>query len=156
MRLFGLGKKTQPEPVRETGSKTAPREQLEVVEDDYDDDDDNTIQLNLKDMMPTIRVVVVDKNATIVLPRKPEVIVGRTFGNSIADVDLEPYEASGAGISRRHARILQQGDRIMIEDLNSLNGTFVNDTQLKPGRPVKIQNGDYIRLSHMKLKLQMG
>jgi serine/threonine protein kinase len=154
-RLLGFGSATQSESVREQGSKTVPQERLEIPDEDFDDED-STIQLNLKDMSSSARIVIVDKNVTIALPQKLEVIIGRTFGNSEADVDLEPYEASGAGVSRRHARILRQGERWMIEDLNSLNGTFVNDTQIKPGRPVKLKNGDYIRLSHMKLMVLLA
>jgi two-component system, cell cycle response regulator len=47
------------------------------------------------------------------------------------------------GISRRHARLFQQGGEVMIEDLKSSNGTIVN------GAPVAVQllkDGDKIRL----------
>ena len=47
------------------------------------------------------------------------------------------------GISRRHARIVQQGGEVLIEDLKSSNGTIVN------GAPVSMQllkDGDKIRL----------
>jgi diguanylate cyclase (GGDEF)-like protein len=47
------------------------------------------------------------------------------------------------GISRRHARIFQQGGEVVIEDLKSSNGTVVN------GVPVTLQllkDGDKIRL----------
>jgi diguanylate cyclase (GGDEF)-like protein len=47
------------------------------------------------------------------------------------------------GISRRHARIVQHGGEVMIEDLKSSNGTIVN------GAPVTMQllkDGDKIRL----------
>jgi two-component system cell cycle response regulator len=47
------------------------------------------------------------------------------------------------GISRRHARLMQAGGEVMIEDLKSSNGTIVNgapvDTQL-------LKDGDKIRL----------
>lgn len=47
------------------------------------------------------------------------------------------------GISRRHARMFRSHDKILIEDLQSSNGTFVN------GDPVSqriLQDGDKIRL----------
>lgn len=50
---------------------------------------------------------------------------------------------SDDGISRRHARIFQQGGEVVIEDLKSANGTIVN------GTPVTMQllkDGDKIRL----------
>jgi two-component system, cell cycle response regulator len=47
------------------------------------------------------------------------------------------------GISRKHARLMQSGGEVLIEDLDSANGTVVN------GVPVKLQilkDGDKIRL----------
>jgi len=156
-KLFGRKKD---EPKKPVGSKTAPQEQLAVEsDDDYDDAEmDSTIQLNLgsADKKSAPRVVIKEKNATIILPDKNEVIIGRTYGNSTADVNLEPHEASKYGVSRRHARLLRQGEQWLIEDLNSLNGTFVNNKQIKPGQPVALNEGDQIRLSHMNLIFLMA
>src|SRR5262249_14489248 len=47
------------------------------------------------------------------------------------------------GISRKHARVNQEGARVTIEDLQSSNGTYVN------GEPVtvsELHDGDKIRL----------
>ena len=51
-----------------------------------------------------------------------QVIIGREEGLEIALQDPES--------SRRHARISWQGDRYVIEDLGSTNGTFVNGVQI--------------------------
>ena len=34
-------------------------------------------------------------------------------------------------ISRQHARLVVEGDRVFVEDLDSTNGTFVNGAQIK-------------------------
>ncbi len=47
-------------------------------------------------------------------------------------------------VSRRHARIDQLGDTYWIEDLNSTNGTFVNDI---PVTRAEIHNGDLISIA---------
>ena len=54
---------------------------------------------------------------------KKEIVVGR--GN---DCDLRIV---AEGISRRHARIYREADRIMIEDLGSSNGTFINEEKIQ-------------------------
>ncbi|HVY46068.1 MAG TPA: GGDEF domain-containing protein [Minicystis sp.] len=47
------------------------------------------------------------------------------------------------GISRRHARIVQAGNQVLIEDLQSANGTLVNGT---PIVRQALQDGDKIRI----------
>lgn len=47
------------------------------------------------------------------------------------------------GISRRHARLVQVGGEVLIEDLESANGTLVNGLQV---RQQALRDGDKIRL----------
>ncbi len=143
-RWFGGKKGDDP------ASKTAPQAQLAI--EDEDDELDQTIQLNLGDVdQPTPRLALPGRDAVLQLPAKDRVIVGRTYGSSHADIDLEPYEASKYGVSRQHARLTRNGETWSIDDLNSLNGTFVNDKKLKAGQPVQLKDGDRIRLSQFHL-----
>jgi ABC transport system ATP-binding/permease protein len=50
----------------------------------------------------------------------------------------------GAGVSRRHAQLSQSGDRLILEDLGSSNGTYVNGERLMTSRG--LQAGDRITL----------
>jgi len=60
------------------------------------------------------------------------------------DVDLDRHDPE-AKISRRHARIICQNGKFLIEDLGSTNGTFVNrGRRLIPGNPNVLSNGDEI------------
>ena len=65
-----------------------------------------------------------------------ETLIGRS---STAKIRL-----SDDGISRRHARIVQRGKEVFIEDLKSANGTTVNDDQLSISRVLR--DGDKIRI----------
>ncbi len=47
-------------------------------------------------------------------------------------------------VSRIHAKIFSFGDEIMIQDLNSKNGTFINGTQLLPNEKRTIEVDDEI------------
>jgi serine/threonine protein kinase len=147
-RLFG---RENTEAARDDGSITRPQEEIAIDNDGFDDEDDYTVNLDLNEITASAQLILVGKNATIALPNKPALVLGRTYGKSVADIDLEPYGASKSGVSRHHARLLRQGEEWLIEDLNSLNGTFVNDRQIKAGRLVKLRDGDRIRLSHLKL-----
>jgi pSer/pThr/pTyr-binding forkhead associated (FHA) protein len=57
-------------------------------------------------------------------------------------------------VSSRHARIFREGDRVLIEDLQSSNGTFVNGTAVKD--PLPVNPGDEIALGSAKFILDTG
>src|SRR6185369_13567682 len=50
------------------------------------------------------------------------------------------------GVSRQHARLLVVNGKLLIEDLRSLNGTFVDDRRLALGTQVTISDGQLVRL----------
>jgi diguanylate cyclase (GGDEF)-like protein len=53
-------------------------------------------------------------------------------------------------ISRRHAELLVDGDRVTLRDLGSVNGSFVNDQRLRA--PTVLKDGDLVRLGNVLLK----
>jgi pSer/pThr/pTyr-binding forkhead associated (FHA) protein len=78
-----------------------------------------------------------------------------TFGrpdsqkNFSPTVDLTPDHGVLLGVSREHARIRRVDGEFFLEDLNSSNGTWVNDLQLTPYQPVRLSSGDQIRFAHL-------
>jgi pSer/pThr/pTyr-binding forkhead associated (FHA) protein len=54
-------------------------------------------------------------------------------------------------VSRRHARILVEHDRAVIEDLGSKNGTFVRGKRISA--PTLLAAGDVIGLGRVSMKL---
>jgi two-component system cell cycle response regulator len=69
------------------------------------------------------------------------VTIGRS---SECDVRID-----GEGISRRHARLSETPDGWFVEDLDSVNGTFVNDVGVNRSR---LRDGDFLRLGTVILK----
>lgn len=49
------------------------------------------------------------------------------------------------GISKLHAKIETEDDKLLLQDLNSTNGTFLNGLRLTPNEKVEIMEGDEIR-----------
>lgn len=72
---------------------------------------------------------------TFVLDRD-RLTVGRDPSNDVVINDAQ--------ISRQHARITRQGEKLVIEDLGSTNGTFANGMRL--AGPHVLTNGDVIGL----------
>ena len=70
--------------------------------------------------------------------------------SEICDLDLRRYLPAQAirTISRRHCEItFVQGEGYLITDLNSLNGTWVNNQPLQPGSPRFLRDGDTVLLA---------
>ena len=67
------------------------------------------------------------------------------------DLDLSPHHAHLLGVSRRHARINRTPAGYFVEDLNSTNGSWLNENQLVPNRKYILRNGDQLRLGQMLL-----
>jgi len=92
-----------------------------------------------------------EKKISLPLPLdKESLVIGRTYKDTIADIDLGPHGGSEAGVSRLHARLTLKNNNWFIDDLGSLNGTFVNDKKVMPGAPsAPLQDGDELRFSHL-------
>ena len=56
-------------------------------------------------------------------------------------------------ISRVHCRIDKHGERYMISDLQSANGTYVNRVKLVPNHPHAIKHGDVVRLANSDFQI---
>lgn len=51
-------------------------------------------------------------------------------------------------ISRVHCRVTEENGIYMVTDLQSANGTYVNNARLQPNQPCTIKHGDVIRLAN--------
>lgn len=67
----------------------------------------------------------------------PSLVVGRADGSNILIDDLS--------ISRRHARLVIESGRLLIEDLGSAAGTFVGGHRIEPHEPNLVESPDDIR-----------
>jgi|GEM_PF-1225419 len=84
-----------------------------------------------------------------------ELIVGRADNvtDYLPDIDLTPHGAYRLGLSRRHAIILREGERLVVKDLNSRNGTFVNGAIVAGGNTHVICDGDEVRFGNLAMQV---
>lgn len=98
---------------------------------------------------PPPRLVIQATNVALTFPAgKAEIIAGREdpVSNVFPEVNLDPHGGDEAGVSRRHARFTVQGAQWYVQDLNSINFTFVNKNKLQPNQLHPVNHGDEVRL----------
>ncbi len=102
-----------------------------------------------------LRLLVLNSGRTISCPLKEVVLIGRSdaAGGIFPEIDLTPDNGYLAGVSRRHARIIRRGNEFYLEDLGSLNGTFLNRSRLTAHVPVPFGDGDEIRLGNLVMRV---
>lgn len=108
----------------------------------------------------TARLVIegtTELEAPVYLIEKPDNLLGRRdpMSNIFPEVDLSKFDPQ-TKISRRHARIINDGVDFLVEDLGSSNGTTVLSTEsgnlrLRPNQPHRLANGDRIKLGDTTL-----
>ncbi len=87
-----------------------------------------------------------------VIFEKPDMVIGRSHGDSSPEVDLNPYGGLDAGVSRRHALLRQQNDTIVLIDLGSANHTYLNGQHIIPNEPRILRDGDELRLGRLVMR----
>lgn len=69
------------------------------------------------------------------------------------DVDLTHYGAVERGVSRQHARLEIKEQRLLLTDLDSVNGTQLRGTTLHAFAPVRVRRGDDVVLGRLAFKI---
>ncbi len=102
-------------------------------------------------------VVVRGQRMDVTYPLYPgKNYLGRTDDKPV-DIDLEDQESSDRiWTSRQHAVVTFEGEKLTVEDLNSLNGTFVNRTRVHPGQIRELSEHDVLQVGTVHLKEAFG
>ena len=85
-----------------------------------------------------------DQAQSVIVDR--DMLVGR---HQDADVVLQ-----AADVSRRHAGLLLKDNALWVQDLNSSNGTFINDVRI--ALETEVQNGDSLRFASVQYTAQVA
>src|SRR5678816_1064335 len=86
-------------------------------------------------MPPRLAAISGKLKGAIFALNEESLIIGRETGAGLCIAD--------ASVSRRHSKIENQETGFVITDLESLNGTFVNDV---PVRSRRLEHGDRVRI----------
>jgi hypothetical protein len=98
---------------------------------------------------------LLDTGQVLPLSTRNEFTMGRVSEGQpiMPDIDLSPYQAYAAGVSRLHAVIKRDGGRIIFIDLGSANGTYINGKRLTPNVEQTLNHGDIVALGKLKLQI---
>jgi predicted component of type VI protein secretion system len=83
-------------------------------------------------------------NSEIAVQRYPFVIGRQTSSDCSLSLPV---------VSRRHCQLVRIGEEVLVQDLKSRNGTFVNGKRVSCSLPV--QDGDELMLGHCSFRLSM-
>ena len=100
-----------------------------------------------------IALHVIETGQILALENSREFTLGRLDGAARPDLDLSPYNGLKQGVSRLHASIqIDEDHKVLLVDLGSTNGSWVNGIRVEPHIPVILNNGDVIALGKLVLQ----
>ncbi len=102
-----------------------------------------------------ISLHIVESGQILPLADRVEFTLGRVAEGQpiVPDVDLSPYNAYANGVSRLHCAIKLINNQVVLVDLGSSNGTYLNGTRLSPYTEMPVVDGDVAYLGKLKVQL---
>lgn len=122
----------------------------------------SNVDTSLKETPPTFLAAdswgslhLMDNGQILPLSTRNEYTLGRISEGQpvMPDIDLTPYNAYANGVSRIHAMIRRDGKRIIVMDLGSANGSYVNGKRLTPNMERLLSHGDVVMLGKLKFQI---
>jgi pSer/pThr/pTyr-binding forkhead associated (FHA) protein len=116
------------------------------------------LEIKLNDGPQTIQLKIMGKEKREVAISLDKVIfVGRVDPAAAVfpELDLSSEGDLAKSISRRHASILKQGKNVIVKDLGSANGTFINGKRLTPYTATQLNDGDILTFGLLPIKIKL-
>ena len=104
-----------------------------------------------------ISVIIAGAGQNLLLEGRAEYVIGREgAANEMPEVNLGPFGARERGVSRRHAVLRVDRRQLLLVDLGSANGTWLNGSQLAPQEPIRLESGDELRLGKLLVRIRFN
>ena len=100
------------------------------------------------------RLVDVATGTAFFFSNGDETTIGRAdpVTGILPDIDLTPVD-NNRSVSRRHAKIIKSGNEYhVLEEVGTVNGTYVNDQRIPTGVPVTLHDGDLLKIGLISMK----
>lgn len=87
-------------------------------------------------------------------PASGPVVLGRkVLPGGDALLDLTEFNAFQHGVSRRHCQLERQQNRLLVTDLGSSNGTYLNGDPLFPYTQYTVADGDFLTVAALRFRV---
>jgi hypothetical protein len=105
-----------------------------------------------------ISLHLLDSGHILAFSDRSEFTLGRLSDNQPIepDVDLSPYKAFDNGVSRLHAVIRRNEGNVVLVDLGSSNGTYINGIRIMPNVEHPLRHGDIVALGKLKMQIVLS
>ncbi len=102
-----------------------------------------------------ISLHMLDSGQILPFSEQKEFTLGRISDNQPIepDVDLAPYKAFDNGVSRLHAVIRYNEGNVVLVDLGSSNGSYINGIRVMPNIEHPLRHGDILALGKLKMQV---
>jgi pSer/pThr/pTyr-binding forkhead associated (FHA) protein len=96
-----------------------------------------------------ITFVIPSSRRRYTLPLAKQISIGRAIEDKKTNLDFAEDNGMELGVSRTHAVLQWSNKGVIIMDLGSTNGTFLNNHHLPKNKPYPIQSGDELRFGEL-------
>jgi CRP-like cAMP-binding protein len=100
------------------------------------------------------RLIDVASGTSFFFSSGDETTIGRAdpVTGILPDIDLTPVDVNRS-VSRRHAKVIRSGSEYhVLEEVGTVNGTYVNEQRIPTGVPVTLHNGDALKIGLIAMK----
>jgi pSer/pThr/pTyr-binding forkhead associated (FHA) protein len=90
-----------------------------------------------------------------------EGLVGRSLEltaakTTVGRVEDNQFQLAEPSVSSHHCEIWLKGDDAVVKDLNSTNGTYINEVQIAAEKETTLKPGQTLRLGQVELRYETG
>lgn len=138
--------------IKKTNTDNLDETIIEDIKDKLNSDED---AFNKHDISSDLALYLIEAKQTLQLAGRSEFTLGRVAEGQpiLPDVDLSPFDAYAQGVSRLHAALKINKNRVAIMDLGSSNGTRVNGQKIVPHVDYPISHNDQIALGKLRIQI---
>lgn len=124
------------------------RTKLRPVIDSSSLPDDGDLPKTVYFVLPDGRECPADTTSEIIIGRQPR------EDDPPVSVDLEEFDGHSLGISRHHCMLKAFRGYLILVDLDSINGTFINGKRAMPLKRYALTDGDTLTVGRLTLELR--
>jgi pSer/pThr/pTyr-binding forkhead associated (FHA) protein len=113
-------------------------------------------QFRITDSIPfmqKIRIRLEENGEEFEINAIRKLLIGRNDRDAVVDINLVPYGAYRLGVSRRHAQLELKQGRWFLTDIESQNGTKMNNLEIYPLVAYEIPSGTRLQFGELALTI---